>query len=49
VSALEFLPGRLPREVRDGFGAVMIPGGRRAYGHHFVPVTDNFDEFTFIP
>src|SRR5215213_10395763 len=37
VGALEFLPGQLPREVRDGYGAVMPPADRHPDGHHFVP------------
>jgi alpha-glucosidase len=51
VGGLEFLPGRLPREVRDAFGAVMPPAGPRPDGHHFVPVpaSENFEEFTFVP
>ncbi|HEX8188823.1 MAG TPA: TIM-barrel domain-containing protein [Pyrinomonadaceae bacterium] len=51
VGALEFLPGRLPREVRSASGAVMPPAGGRPDGHHLVPVpaSGNFEEFTFVP
>lgn len=51
VGALEFLPGQLPSEVRDSFGAVLPPAAVRPGEHHFVPIrpSEDFKEFTFIP
>lgn len=51
VSALEFLPGQLPREVRDPFGAVILPADGRPGEHRFVllPPSEDYKEFEFIP
>jgi alpha-glucosidase len=51
VSALEFLPGHLPREVRDPFGAVLLPAAERPGEHRFVliPPSEDFKEFTLVP
>jgi hypothetical protein len=51
VAALEFLPGRLPREVRVGKGTVLLPSAHPLDGHAFVllPPSEDVEEFTFAP
>ncbi|MFL6332116.1 MAG: glycoside hydrolase family 31 protein [Pyrinomonadaceae bacterium] len=51
VGALEFLPGQLPREVRQAKGVALLPSAHRLDGHVFVPLppSEDVEEFTFIP
>ena len=51
VSALVFLPGQLPREVRVRTGHTLLPSAHKLDGHVFVllPPSEEFEEFTFIP
>jgi alpha-glucosidase len=51
VGALEFLPGQLPRDVRDAVGATLLPFARRSDGHTFVslPPSQELVEFTLVP
>ncbi len=51
VSALEFLPGQLPREVRVGNGLALLPTAHRADGHVFVPLppAEDVEEFSLVP
>jgi alpha-glucosidase len=51
IDALEFLPGRLPREIRVAKNVVLLPSAHRLDGHVFVPLPPSGDveEFTLIP
>ncbi|HEX7315221.1 MAG TPA: glycoside hydrolase family 31 protein [Pyrinomonadaceae bacterium] len=51
VGALEFLPGQLPRDVRDAFGATLMPFARKSGNHNVVslPSPEEFVEFTLVP
>ncbi len=51
LSALEFLPGRVPREVRAGRGNPLLPSAHKLDGHVFVPLppSEDFEEFTLVP
>lgn len=51
VSALEFLPNQLPREVRIAVGVVLLPAAHTLYGHVFVllPPSEDLAEFTLVP
>jgi alpha-glucosidase len=51
ISALEFLPGQLPREVRAGGGDALLPTPQGADGHVFVllPPSENVEEFSLVP
>ncbi|MBV8855432.1 MAG: glycoside hydrolase family 31 protein [Acidobacteria bacterium] len=51
VAALEFLPGQLPRDVRDAFGATLMPYAQKSGDHTVVslPSPEEFVEFTLVP
>jgi alpha-glucosidase (family GH31 glycosyl hydrolase) len=51
LGALEFLPGRMPGDVRDGFGGTFLPFAHKLDGHTFVslPPSVEVTEFTLVP
>jgi alpha-glucosidase len=51
VGALAFLPGQLPRDVRDAFGATLLPYAHKSDGHTLVslPPSEEMLEFTLVP